>query len=123
MPEPDLQTQSQSHRDENNAPRQEDRKKPKPFDQEQPAETPEVSKRTPDAQYPADGEGPRVGPRKKVAGGVQSVLQSTKFALRESPTRSIRSLLVANQKGGFDCPSCAWPEPDGDRHAAEFCEN
>ena len=29
-----------------------------------------------------------------------------------------------NQDGGFDCPSCAWPDPDHKRkHAAEFCEN
>jgi len=37
--------------------------------------------------------------------------------------RGIRSLARLNQKGGFDCPSCAWPDPDGDRAAAEFCEN
>ncbi len=28
-----------------------------------------------------------------------------------------------NQKGGIDCPSCAWPDPDGKRAPAEFCEN
>jgi len=28
-----------------------------------------------------------------------------------------------NQKGGFDCPSCAWPDPDGERSRFEFCEN
>jgi hypothetical protein len=27
------------------------------------------------------------------------------------------------EKDGFDCPSCAWPDPDGDRKFAEFCEN
>ena len=27
-----------------------------------------------------------------------------------------------NQKDGFDCPSCAWPDPD-DRKHLEFCEN
>ena len=36
--------------------------------------------------------------------------------------RSIRSLLRVNQKDGFDCPGCAWPEEDK-RHIAEFCEN
>jgi hypothetical protein len=24
---------------------------------------------------------------------------------------------------GFDCPSCAWPDPDGERSRFEFCEN
>ena len=28
-----------------------------------------------------------------------------------------------NQKNGFDCPSCAWPDPDGHRSQFEFCEN
>ncbi|MDO6758974.1 FdhF/YdeP family oxidoreductase [Tamlana sp. 2_MG-2023] len=29
-----------------------------------------------------------------------------------------------NQKGGFDCPGCAWPDPDDERSAmGEFCEN
>jgi molybdopterin-dependent oxidoreductase alpha subunit len=37
--------------------------------------------------------------------------------------RSLRTLSKVNQKDGFDCPSCAWPDPDGERKAAEFCEN
>ena len=123
MPEPDLLTQSQSHRDENNAPNQVDRKRPKPFDQERPAETPEVSKRTPDAQYPADGTEPRVDERDVVASGMPAVYQSMRFALKEGAARTLKSLLVVNKKGGFDCPSCAWPDPDGPRHVAEFCEN
>ncbi|MDB5060199.1 MAG: hypothetical protein JWP67_42, partial [Mucilaginibacter sp.] len=29
-----------------------------------------------------------------------------------------------NQKGGFDCSSCAWPDPDDDRSpVGEYCEN
>ncbi|MBC3759939.1 FdhF/YdeP family oxidoreductase [Hyunsoonleella sp. SJ7] len=29
-----------------------------------------------------------------------------------------------NQKGGFDCPGCAWPDPDDDRSSlGEYCEN
>jgi molybdopterin-dependent oxidoreductase alpha subunit len=37
--------------------------------------------------------------------------------------RSFKTLLNLNQKDGFDCPSCAWPDPDDDRKTAEFCEN
>ncbi len=37
--------------------------------------------------------------------------------------RSFKALLNANKKTGFDCQSCAWPSPDGDRQVAEFCEN
>jgi molybdopterin-dependent oxidoreductase alpha subunit len=48
-----------------------------------------------------------------------------KFALSEmGPIRSARSLLGLNQSDGFDCPSCAWPDPDPEhRKLAEFCEN
>ncbi len=29
-----------------------------------------------------------------------------------------------NKKGGYDCPSCAWPDPDDERSGiAEYCEN
>ena len=38
------------------------------------------------------------------------------------PVRSARTLARVNQKDGFDCPGCAWPESDS-RHHAEFCEN
>ncbi len=33
-----------------------------------------------------------------------------------------RALLTMNKPGGFDCPSCAWPDPHTP-HRAEFCEN
>jgi len=32
--------------------------------------------------------------------------------------------LKINQKGGFDCPGCAWPDPDDERSVfGEYCEN
>lgn len=35
-----------------------------------------------------------------------------------------RTLTQLNQSDGFDCMSCAWPDPDPEhRHSAEFCEN
>ncbi|KYF56496.1 hypothetical protein BE04_29730, partial [Sorangium cellulosum] len=37
--------------------------------------------------------------------------------------RAVRTLLHVNQGEGFDCPGCAWPEPEESRSAAEFCEN
>jgi formate dehydrogenase major subunit len=36
--------------------------------------------------------------------------------------RSLHTLLALNQKDGFDCMSCAWPDPP-ERKTAEFCEN
>lgn len=36
----------------------------------------------------------------------------------------LKTLAKLNQKGGFDCPGCAWPDPDGYRTPmAEYCEN
>jgi molybdopterin-dependent oxidoreductase alpha subunit len=58
------------------------------------------------------------------AGGVPAVLSSMNHILREAgPWRGGRGLMEMNQSGGFDCPSCAWPDPDGGRSVAEFCEN
>ncbi len=38
--------------------------------------------------------------------------------------RGLKALGKLNQKGGFDCPSCAWPDPDDERSGiAEYCEN
>jgi anaerobic selenocysteine-containing dehydrogenase len=38
------------------------------------------------------------------------------------PTRGAQALYRMNQIG-FDYPSCAWPDPDGERSSFEFCEN
>lgn len=38
--------------------------------------------------------------------------------------RGTKALFKMNQSGGFDCPSCAWPDPDDDRSPlGEYCEN
>jgi molybdopterin-dependent oxidoreductase alpha subunit len=39
------------------------------------------------------------------------------------PLRTAASLARVNQRKGFDCPGCAWPEEHGGRKVAEFCEN
>lgn len=39
------------------------------------------------------------------------------------PLRALRLFTTVNQTSGFDCPSCAWPDPHDDRHTFEFCEN
>ena len=39
-------------------------------------------------------------------------------------TRGFKALSKLNKKGGFDCPSCAWPDPDDERSTiGEYCEN
>jgi len=71
-----------------------------------------------------DEEDPVQGKPKKWAAGIPAVTSSMSHILREAgPLRGGMALLEMNQKGGFDCPSCAWPDPDGHRSFAEFCEN
>jgi molybdopterin-dependent oxidoreductase alpha subunit len=62
---------------------------------------------------------------KHAAAGITAVAVSMRRSLQEmGPTRTVRTLLKLNQTDGFDCMSCAWPDPPPDhRHTAEFCEN
>jgi len=59
------------------------------------------------------------------AAGVKGVTVAMGRALGQmGPSRTARTLLRLNQTHGFDCMSCAWPDPDPEhRHRAEFCEN
>ncbi|MCX0243281.1 FdhF/YdeP family oxidoreductase [Streptomyces drozdowiczii] len=68
-------------------------------------------------------DAPRVGPAQHSAAGLPAVAQSLRVAQQQMGLRrTARTLLKVNQKDGFDCPGCAWPEGDK-RHTAEFCEN
>jgi molybdopterin-dependent oxidoreductase alpha subunit len=72
---------------------------------------------------PIERGAPEQGATDKPAGGVAAVTNSLAYALREAGLlRGARALLRVNQDGGFDCPSCAWPDPEH-RATAEFCEN
>ncbi len=58
------------------------------------------------------------------AAGAPAVFSSMNYSIKEMGlTRTAQILLKINQKDGFDCPSCAWPDPDDRRSLAEFCEN
>jgi molybdopterin-dependent oxidoreductase alpha subunit len=76
------------------------------------------------AQPPLETEGPDIGHRHRSAAGFYSIYETVKRGSgKMGVKRSLRTLLNVNQKDGFDCPSCAWPDPDGERKLAEFCEN
>ena len=62
---------------------------------------------------------------KKSAAGLPAVVSSMKHISSEAGLiRGNKALLDLNQKGGIDCPGCAWPDPDDDRSSvAEYCEN
>ncbi|MCP5537893.1 MAG: FdhF/YdeP family oxidoreductase [Akkermansiaceae bacterium] len=71
-----------------------------------------------------DENPPRVSKPKKYAGGPGAVASAMKHVMKTAgPARGTKALLELNQKDGFDCPSCAWPDPDDHRAHSEFCEN
>jgi anaerobic selenocysteine-containing dehydrogenase len=63
------------------------------------------------------------------AAGPYAVFSSFRYAAKTSGLgRGLRVMLNVNQRDGFDCPGCAWPDPTGDdgrahRATFEFCEN
>ncbi len=58
------------------------------------------------------------------AAGVKAVMVSLQRAVEQmGPVRTVAALSKLNQRHGFDCPGCAWPEEHGGRKLAEFCEN
>jgi molybdopterin-dependent oxidoreductase alpha subunit len=64
-----------------------------------------------------------VGAPRRSAAGLGGIRHGLAAGLHEMGVRrSALTLLKVNQDGGFDCPGCAWPEPEH-RHTAEFCEN
>lgn len=66
----------------------------------------------------------KFGDPKTQAAGAPAVAASLKHVFGKAGViRGSKALLRLNQVGGFDCPSCAWPDPDGERSIAEFCEN
>ena len=78
-----------------------------------------------DDRPPVDREGPRrLRKPKNWATGTPAVVSSMKQILTKAGVvRGNMALASLNQAGGFDCPSCAWPDPDDERSAFEFCEN
>ena len=52
------------------------------------------------------------------------VQKSFSIGLQEAGIkRTLQSMLTVNRFDGYDCPGCAWPDPDDHRSSFEFCEN
>lgn len=67
---------------------------------------------------------PLLGERPSYATGLPSVMNALWVSLTAmGARRSLGTLANVNQLDGFDCPGCAWPDPEGHRSMAEFCEN
>ena len=57
--------------------------------------------------------------------GIKAILSAlTHVKIEVGIVKGISLLKNLNQKNGFDCPGCAWPDPDEKRaFLAEYCEN
>ncbi|MGA1138259.1 MAG: molybdopterin-dependent oxidoreductase, partial [bacterium] len=56
------------------------------------------------------------------AAGWGALLASAQTLKQEKAINAIPALVKMNQPSGFDCPGCAWPEPEK-TSITEFCEN
>lgn len=75
------------------------------------------------ADTPLDKLPLKLKKRKKMAAGIPAVTSSMKHGIKNMGlTRTFKTLTMVNQKDGFDCPGCAWPDPTH-RTQFEFCEN
>jgi molybdopterin-dependent oxidoreductase alpha subunit len=85
-----------------------------------------IQEQVPGAENPEHYTGHfRLGKPKTAAAGLPAVISSVRHILAEmDAVRGFKALNKLNQKGGFDCPGCAWPDPDDERSGiAEYCEN
>ena len=65
----------------------------------------------------------KVTPPPATSAGIHAVTNALKHVYgKMGVVRGTRGLMNLNQKGGIDCQSCAWPDPEH-RTINEFCEN
>jgi molybdopterin-dependent oxidoreductase alpha subunit len=75
-----------------------------------------------DVEY--DEHAVMITPPAREAAGVKAALVALQRGLASMGAfRTAASLRRLNQRKGFDCPGCAWPEEHGGRMLPEFCEN
>ncbi|MBS1597563.1 MAG: FdhF/YdeP family oxidoreductase [Bacteroidetes bacterium] len=79
----------------------------------------------PSAQNPGQLNDLKITDPKNWAAGLPGVASAFKDLFKETgPLRGLKASFKMNQKDGFDCSSCAWPDEDGDRSfIAAYCEN
>ena len=82
-----------------------------------------MTRKTPRIEEPSEKELVVENGPESWAAGVPGVYHSMKPAIEQMGlNRTRKTVMAMNQKDGFDCPSCAWPDPHH-RKAFEFCEN
>jgi molybdopterin-dependent oxidoreductase alpha subunit len=78
-----------------------------------------------DAQPPEKLTGIKLTEIPTSAAGIKAIRSTFRHITKEvGLVKGIRLLSKINQSDGFDCPGCAWPDPDAKRaFLAEYCEN
>jgi molybdopterin-dependent oxidoreductase alpha subunit len=73
---------------------------------------------------PIETDGLQLDHPQVTAGGIPAITNALQHAIGEAGVvRGTKLLRDLNQFQGFDCPGCAWPDPDTHRSLTEFCEN
>ena len=75
------------------------------------------------ATTPMDTNSLKIKKVKSVAAGIPAATSSLFHGLKKmGAIKTVKTLTTVNQPDGFDCPGCAWPDPEHSS-AFEFCEN
>lgn len=78
----------------------------------------------PDATTPLEERKPKKSSPSTSAAGFPAILSTLRHSVSKMGILgSLSNLSRVNKFDGFDCPGCAWPDPDQKRTFAEFCEN
>ena len=79
---------------------------------------------TPEATTPLEENPPKKRVPSKSAAGLPAIISTAKHGVSKMGIiASLSNFSRVNKFYGFDCPGCAWPDPDSKRTFAEFCEN
>ncbi len=61
---------------------------------------------------------------KNYAAGIPGIKVALQHSFKEmGALEALSTLSDMNQKDGFDCPGCAWPDPEEPSKLGEYCEN
>ena len=76
-------------------------------------------------ESPEDHDKVKVSKPKENSAGIPAIRSGLKHVLTYMDKKdAFATLTRLNQKGGIDCPGCAWPDPEDDRsRLGEYCEN
>ena len=68
---------------------------------------------------PLESKSPNLSNPKNSAAGIPAVISTMKYGIKNMGViDSISKLSKVNDFHGFDCPGCAWPDPDSHRSFA-----